>query len=254
MVSKLLNKIYSKTLNLIVLLLIVTSCMAQQTTIYTIGDSTMSNKKNPEANPEHGWAQVLPQFFKETATIDNRAVNGRSSRSFISENRWDDILKTLKKGDYVFIQFGHNDQKFKAPSRYTNPHTTYRHNLIRFVKETRAKGATPVLFSSIVRRKFNEHGTLIDTHGQYPLETRLVALEYDVPFIDLQYLTEHLEESYGVEGSKKLHLHFEPGEHAFYEKGKHDNTHLSKLGATEVAKLAVSQLKEKVSGLVEHIK
>ncbi|WP_308991037.1 rhamnogalacturonan acetylesterase [Mariniflexile litorale] len=240
---------------LLILLFIATSCMAQQTTIYMIGDSTMSNKKDPETNPEHGWGQVLPQYFKENTVIDNRAVNGRSSRSFIGEGRWDSILKTIKKGDFVFIQFGHNDQKFKSPDRYTNPHVTYRHNLIRFVEEARAKGATPVLFSSIVRRNFNEHGTLIDTHGEYPLETRLVALEYDVPFIDLQYFTEHLEESYGVEGSKKLHLHFEPGENPYYKDAKHDDTHLSNLGAHEVAKLAIAELKKKVptlSGLIKN--
>ncbi len=240
--------------SIIVLLFFATGCMAQQITIYTIGDSTMSNKKNPEENPEHGWVQVLPQFFKDNITIDNRAVNGRSTRSFIAENRWNDILKTLKKGDYVFIQFGHNDQKYKDPKRYTNPHTAYRHHLIQLVQETREKGAIPVLFSSIVRRHFNEHGTLIDTHGLYPVEARLVAQQYHVPFIDLQYLTEQLEISYGVEDSKKLHLHFQPGEHPYYKDGKQDNTHLSKLGATEVAKLAVTALKANVTGLVEHIK
>ncbi|KAA5827992.1 rhamnogalacturonan acetylesterase [Algibacter amylolyticus] len=251
MVSKFLSEIQ---INLIMLMLITTSCMAQQTTIYLIGDSTMSNKKQPETNPEHGWGQVLPQFFTSQVKIDNRAVNGRSSRSFITENRWDSILKTLKKGDYVFIQFGHNDQKVNDPKRYTNPHTTYRHNLIKFVLDTREKGATPVLFSSIVRRFFNEHGTLVDTHGQYPLETRLVAQAYHVPFIDLQYFTEQLEESFGVEGSKKLHLHFEPGENSFYKNGKHDNTHLSKLGANKVAKLAVNALKTHVKSLEEFIK
>ena len=91
-----------------------------------IGDSTMSNKKNPETNPEHGWGQVLPQFFNKNIKIDNRAINGRSTKSFITEKRWDSILKTLKKGDYVFIQFGHNDQKINDPKRYTNPHTTYQ--------------------------------------------------------------------------------------------------------------------------------
>ncbi len=240
-------------LNLIVLLLITSSCMAQ-TTIYMIGDSTMANKKNPETNPEHGWGQVFSDYVAEGVTVDNRAVNGRSSRSFIGEGRWDSVLETLKAGDFVFIQFGHNDQKFKSPDRYTNPHVTYRHNLIKFVEETRAKGATPILFSSIVRRNFNEHGTLIDTHGEYPLETRLVALELDVPFIDLQYFTEHLEESYGVEGSKKLHLHFEPGENPYYKDGKHDNTHLSNLGANEIAKIAVAELKRKASSMVKYLK
>lgn len=224
-----------------------------QITIYTIGDSTMSNKKDPQLNPEYGWAQVLQQFFNDDVKIDNRAVNGRSTRSFIDQGRWDSIHNYLREGDYVFIQFGHNDQKENDPSRYTNPHTTYRHNLILFVNESREKGAIPVLMSSIVRRKFNENGTLIDTHGDYPLETRLVAMEYDVPFIDLQYFTGQLEESYGVEESKKLHLHFEPGEVPYFPEGKHDDTHLSELGATEVAKLAVNELRIKVPGLVPYL-
>jgi len=226
----------------------------QSITIYTIGDSTMANKKNPDENPEHGWVQVLQQFFIDKAVIDNRAVNGRSSRSFINEGRWDSVYKKLNKGDYVFIQFGHNDQKENDPNRYTNPHTAYRHNLMRFITETREKGAYPILFSSITRRNFNEEGTLIDTHGEYPMETRLVTEAMDVPFIDLQYLTEQLEESYGVEASKKLHLHFEPGETPYYPEGKHDDTHLSKLGATKVAKLAVEELKKKVPGLSRFIK
>ncbi|PKA98565.1 lysophospholipase L1-like esterase [Flavobacteriaceae bacterium MAR_2009_75] len=216
---------------------------AQDTTIYCIGDSTMSDKKEPEKNPEHGWAQVLAHFFTEKVKIDNSAKNGRSSKSFISEKRWDSVHTSLKAGDYVFIQFGHNDQKFKDSSRFTNPHTTYRHNLIRFVKETRAKGATPILFTSIVRRNFNEFGTLVDTHGDYPVVTRMVAKEYDVPLVDLEYLTEILETSYGPEASKKLHLHFEEGEHPYYPEGKQDNTHLSKKGALLVAELAVKEIK-----------
>jgi lysophospholipase L1-like esterase len=226
----------------------------QSFTIFTIGDSTMANKPNPEENPERGWGQMLPQFFIDSIAIENHAVNGRSTRSFINEGRWDSIVKELNKGDYVFIQFGHNDQKENDPKRYTNPHTTYRHNLMRFVTETREKGAYPVLFSSIVRRNFNEQETLIDTHGAYPLETRLVAKELDVPFIDLQYLTGQMEESYGVEDSKKLHLHFEVGEIPFYPEGKQDDTHLSVLGATNVANLAINELKNVVPDLAPFIK
>ncbi|MCB0471552.1 MAG: rhamnogalacturonan acetylesterase [Flavobacteriaceae bacterium] len=213
-----------------------------QIRIYTIGDSTMANKPNPEENPERGWVQMLPQFFNRQVVIENHAVNGRSTRSFINEKRWDSVYVKLKKGDYVFIQFGHNDQKENDPKRYTNPHTAYRYNLIKFIEDTRRKGAIPVLFSSIVRRNFNEQGTLVDTHGDYPLETRLVAKEYDVAFIDLQYLTEQLEESYGVENSKGLHLHYKPGEIAYYPDGKDDDTHLSVLGATEIAKLVAKQI------------
>lgn len=223
-------------------------------TIYTIGDSTMADKKNPEENPEHGWGQILPLFFNESVVISNHAVNGRSTRSFIDQGLWDNVYEKLKKGDYVFIQFGHNDQKANDSTRYTNPHTTYRHNLMRFVTEALQKGANPVLFSSIVRRNFNEQGTLVNTHGEYPMETCLVAEAMDVPFVDLQYLTEQLEESYGVEGSKKLHLHFEPGEVSYYPEGKNDDTHLSKLGATEVAKLVVNELKNKVPNLVPYLK
>lgn len=223
-------------------------------TIYTIGDSTMANKPNPDENPERGWCQLLPEFLNDKVTLENHAINGRSTRSFINEKKWETVYHKLQKGDYVFIQFGHNDQKENSPERYTNPHTAYRNNLIKFVKESREKGATPILFTSIVRRNFNADSTLVDTHGTYPLQVRLVANEYNVPLIDLQYLTEQLEESYGVEGSKKLHLHYTPNEIPYYPEGKEDNTHLSVLGATEVAKLAVSSLKENVENFDQFLK
>lgn len=227
----------------ILIFILLTGC-SSQLTVYTIGDSTMANKPNADKNPECGWAQMLPQFFNRDVVIDNRAVNGRSTRSFIAENRWDSVYNQLKKGDYVFIQFGHNDSKKKDPKRFTNPYTAYRNNLIRFVKDTRKKGAKPVLLTSIMRRNFNEHGVLEDTHGNYTLVTRLVAQEFKVPLIDLHYLTELLEESYGEEGSKKLHLHFEPGENSYFPDGKNDDTHLSVLGATEVAKLVIKSINE----------
>ncbi|CAM3404352.1 rhamnogalacturonan acetylesterase [Flavobacterium chungbukense] len=224
-------------------LLITTVSFAQRTSVYCIGDSTMANKKDPEKNPEHGWAQVLQPFFNDNVLIINKAVNGRSTKSFINEKRWDSIYKQLKKGDYVFIEFGHNDQKIEDPSRYTNPHTAYRYNLIKFVKESREKGAIPILLTSISRRNFNEKGVLVPTHGDYPLETRLVAKEYNVPFIDLEYYTELLEQSYGPEKSKLLHLHYKAGENAYYDKEKADDTHLSLLGATTIAQIVVDQIK-----------
>jgi len=235
-------------------LLISLNCLAQKATIYTIGDSTKANKTKPDENPERGWGQMLPLFFNDNITVDNRALNGRSTRSFIDEKRWDAIYKVLKPGDYVFIQFGHNDQKEKDSTRYTNPHTAYRHNLIRFVNETRAKGAIPVLFSSIVRRNFNEQGVLISTHGDYPLETRLVAQEYKVPFIDMEYYSELLEQSYGPEKSKQLHLHYKAGEIPYYKEDKADNTHLCVKGATEIAKIAIEELKKTNLDLVKYIK
>lgn len=236
------------------LMLISLNCLAQKPTIYGIGDSTMADKVKPEENPERGWGQLFPSFLTDGIKFDNRAVNGRSTRSFINEKRWDAIYKELKKGDYVFIEFGHNDAKEKDSARYTNPRTAYRHNLIRFVTETREKGATPILFSSITRRNFNENGVLIPTHGDYTLETRLVAQEYNVPFIDMEYYTELLEQSYGPEKSKKLHLHFKSGEIPYYKEDKADDTHLSVEGATAVAKIAAEELKKTKLDIIKYIK
>lgn len=235
------------------LLLIVFNASAQKITIYGIGDSTMADKVKPNENPEHGWLQVFPQFVTKDVKIVNKAVNGRSTKSFIDQHRWDSIYKVLKKGDYVFIQFGHNDEKQEDSTRYTNPHTSYRHNLIRFIKESREKGAVPILFSSIARRNFNEKGTLIPTHGEYTLEVRMIAQEYKVPFIDLEYYSEQLEITYGPEKSKELHLHFKPGESLYYPNGKDDDTHLSLKGATEISKIVANELKAlklKISKLV----
>ena len=227
----------------LIFLLICIQSFAQKPTLYTIGDSTMADKIKPDENPEKGWCQVLPSFFDlNKITIDNRAVNGRSTRSFINEKRWESVYKSLKKGDYVFIQFGHNDEKIADSTRYTNPHTAYRYNLIRFVTEAREKGAIPVLFSSIARRNFNEHGVLVNTHEEYPIEARLVAQEFNVPFIDLGYFSEVIEQSYGPEKSKDLHLHFKAGEHPYYPEGKADDTHLSYKGALEIAKIVVAEL------------
>ena len=239
---------------LAIICLISTICFAQKTTVYTIGDSTMANKKDPDRNPEHGWAQVLQPFFKDNIVVENKAVNGRSTKSFINENRWDSIYKKLKKGDYVFIEFGHNDEKIEDSTRFTNPHTSYRYNLIKFVKESREKGAIPILLTSIARRNFNQKGVLVPTHGEYPLETRLVAQEYKVPFIDLEYLTELLEQSYGPEKSKQLHLHFKAGENAYYDKDKADDTHLSLLGATKIAQIVVDQIKTIQDSSLEKLK
>ena len=239
---------------LLIICLITTASFAQKTTLYTIGDSTMANKKDPDKNPEHGWAQVLQPFFKDNFVVENKAVNGRSTKSFINEKRWDSIYKKLKKGDYVFIEFGHNDEKIEDSTRYTNPHTTYRYNLIRFVKESREKGAIPVLLTSIARRNFNEKGVLVPTHGDYPLETRLVAQEYKVPFIDLEYYTELLEQSYGPERSKELHLHFKAGENQYYNKDKADDTHLSLKGATAIAQIVINHIKKLEDPSLEKLK
>lgn len=227
---------------------------AQKPTLFLVGDSTMADKINPNENPEHGWGQILPSLMTNDILIQNHATNGRSSKSFRTEGRWDKVKDQLKKGDYVIIQFGHNDQKIEDSLRYTNPSTQYRSNLERYVKEAREKGAKPILMTSIVRRNFNEKGVLIDTHNLYPIVVRMVANDLKVPFIDLQQATEEIVLSYGVEKSKQLYLHFNPKEVSYYPDGKHDDTHLSKLGATLTAKKALNELSKLNIGLEKYIK
>lgn len=122
-------------------------------TVFMIGDSTMANKSITGGKPERGWGHVLGGFFTEDIIVDNHAVNGRSSKSFIDEGRWDKVLSRIKPGDYVVIQFGHNDEK-PNPDRHTDPGTTFDANLSRFVNEARERGANPILMNAIVRRNF----------------------------------------------------------------------------------------------------
>lgn len=207
-------------------------------TVWTIGDSTMANKKTDVA-PETGWCQAFPTFVDQSVEIKNRAVNGRSTRSFIAEGRWKAVLDSLQPGDYVFIQFGHNDEKIQDSTRYTEPFTGYRRNLERFVIETRAKRAVPILFTPIVRRKF-ENGMLIDTHGNYPEVVRQLANEMKLPVIDLHLLTAGAVTALGDESSKQLYLWTPPSDK--FPEGRKDNTHLNGEGAKLVAKLAAQQL------------
>lgn len=164
------------------------------------------------------------------------------------------MRQQLAPGDYVFIQFGHNDAKAADPKRYTNPYTGYRRNLSQFVREARARGAMPILLSSIVRRNFNEAGTLEDTHGAYPLVMRAVAQEMNVPFIDLQLKSEDLVVARGAEESKRLYLWLAPGETEMYPEGKQDNTHFTLAGARAMAALAVAALREAQSPLAKFLR
>jgi lysophospholipase L1-like esterase len=184
--------------------------------------------------------------------VENHARNGRSTRTFITEQRWEAILKNLKAGDYVFIQFGHNDESKQKVDRYTPP-DEYRKNLLMFVNSVREKHATPVLFTPVVRRRFDSLGVFYDTHGEYPDIVRAVAHENNVALVDMQRETRELLERYGDEESKKLFLHVLAGESPNYPEGKEDNTHFSPLGAELVARLAIKGLREAHLDLVRYI-
>lgn len=238
-------------------------------TVFMIGDSTMANKSITGGKPERGWGHVLGGFFTEDIIVDNHAVNGRSSKSFIDEGRWDKVLSRIKPGDYVVIQFGHNDEKPKA-DRHTDPGTTFDANLERFVNESRERGATPILMNAIVRRNFLapcdqpghivasdnqvEGDTLYDTHGAYLDSPRNVAKKLNVPFVDANKITHELVQGLGREESKKLFMWVEPNTVPAVPKGSVDNTHLNVYGARVVAGLLVDAMAEAVPALAPYVR
>ena len=222
-------------------------------TIHLVGDSTMADKPKLEL-PERGWGQLFRERVLPTARVENHAVNGRSTKSFIDEGRWQKVLDSLRPGDWIIIQFGHNDQKSEDPTRYTKPDREYRSNLERFVREARAGGGQPILATSVVRRRWSDAGKLVDTHGEYPEVVRKLAEELKVPLLDMQRSTAALEEKYGAEGSKKLHLWFAPAEHPELPNGLADDTHYSELGAREVARLAADEITRLKLPLAELLK
>lgn len=222
----------------------------QKVTVYLIGDSTISIKEQ-KAYPETGWGMPFATFFDTTVVVENHAKNGRSTRTFISENRWAPIETKLKKGDYVFIQFGHNDESKEKTDRYTTPEE-YVNNLNRFISETRAKGGNPVLLTPVSRRKF-VNGVAQQTHEVYSELVRKVASEQKVNFIDLDKLSVELYQKMGEDKSKLLFLQLEPGEHPNYPAGKVDNTHFNELGARLIAQTVLSEVKKLKIDLADRI-
>ncbi len=220
--------------------------------VYMIGDSTMANKPL-EDNPERGWGQLFPEYFDEMVIISNHAVNGRSTKSFIDEGRWQVVLDSLQAGDFVFIQFGHNDEKEHDSTRYAAPFGAYKENLARFVTEARSVHAQPLVLTPVVRRRFDMNGHFYDTHGDYPLAVKDVAAELDVPLIDVHALSRDLIETLGEEESKKLFLWIEPGVYSSLPDGKQDDTHFSELGARRIAGLVATALADLDTPLSHHI-
>lgn len=245
-------------------------------TVFMIGDSTMANKPLDKENQERGWGQMLPIYFTGAVKIDNHAVNGRSSKSFVDEGRWAAVMEKLRPGDYVIIQFGHNDEKPKA-DRHTEPGSTFDEYLTNFVNDTRSKGATPILMNSIVRRNFPASASikaqdrddnppagptkdteggyfLVDTHGAYLDSPRNVATKTGVPFIDMNKITHKLVQELGPTLSKELFMWIPANTYEFCPKGKADNTHLNVHGSIVVSRLAAQALAANVPGLRKYIR
>jgi len=252
------------------LLLLLTSATAPRTTtIFVIGDSTAANKDISGGKQERGWGMALQCYFDDNILIDNHAVNGRSSKSFIDQGRWQKVLDRIKPGDYVVIQFGHNDEKPRA-DRHTDPGSTFDYNIARFIRETREKGGIPIVMNAVVRRNFFvkaqendddeklrtttfkdgakmvEGDSLIDTHGLYRVAPRDVAMRMHAHFVDANKLTHELEQGLGREASKHLHMWFMPGEEPSVPDGRQDNTHYNVHGAQVVARLLADAMCQEV--------
>ena len=223
-------------------------------TLFLIGDSTMSDKPVHPANPERGWGQLLPTYFKEDLRIENHAANGRSSKSFRDEGRWKTVQERLKPGDFVIVQFGHNDQKIQSSDRYTGAFGTFTENLARYVSETRQAGAHPILATSIVRRKFDSDGQLIDTLTNYVAAIRELAPKLQIPLLDLNRSSAELVQRMGPERSKQLFKWTEPGDYPEQKEAFKDDTHLNAFGASRVCDLAVVELRTKVPDLAKWLK
>ena len=218
--------------------------------VYLIGDSTCATKKLDKQNPERGWGHMFQPLFDETVVVENHATNGRSTKSFRDEGRWARVYDKLRPGDYVFIQFGHNDQKINDSTRYSSP-AQYAENLRRYVCETREKGATPILLTPIVRRHFVD-GVLTDTHGDYPAAVRRVAAEESVTLIDMEPVTREWVAALGDEASKAFYMWVAPGVCPLHPDGRQDDTHLNVRGAHAVARMVGERLCGQVPELGSH--
>jgi len=231
----------TRSLTLLVILVVSGFLTPQnQIKVFLAGDSTMANKLT-SAYPETGWGMPFSYFFNESVKVDNRAVNGRSTRTFIEEGRWKAIKDSLRQGDYVLIQFGHNDEVKTKQSYIDEP--GFQANLTQFVLDAKAKKANPILITPVARRSFDDMGKVKETHAVYSELVRQVAKEQHVPLIDLDRRSQELLQNFGMENSKLLFLHLSPGEHPNYPEGREDNTHFNELGARKMAELVLADLK-----------
>lgn len=247
------KNVYCLLLIASVLLLAFITPPGRKVKVYLIGDSTMCTYE-PSRAPLTGWGMPFVNFFDSTVEIINRARGGRSTRTFISENRWQPIADSLLEGDYVLIQFGHNDEakEEKYKDRYTSP-ADYRTNLLRFIAETRRKKANPVLITPVSRMRFDNAGNAMETHQEYSAIVLQVAAETGTPVIDLDKKSRELLQAYGPDKSKMLFMQLEPGETPLYPEGSKDNTHFNELGARKMAQLVLADIKALHLELANHI-
>ncbi len=219
-----------------------------QITVYLAGNSTVVNQGE---EPWASWGQMITRFFKPGVSIANHAESGLALASFRSQNRLDKVLSLIKPGDYLFIEFGHNDQKMTGPN--DGPWKSYSDNLRHFIREARNKQAIPVVVTPTARRRFDEHGKLINTLDDFPAAGIKVAQEERVALIDLNAMTTILYETLGVEGSKNAFVHYPANTFPGQAQALADNTHFNAYGAYLIAKCVIQGIRENELNLADFV-
>ncbi len=218
-------------------------------TVFLCGNSTVVDN---QAEPYTGWGQMLPQFFNDSVAVANYAESGLTASVFLSQGRLKKALTQMKEGDYVVVEFGHNDQKQKGPG--CGAYYNYAYSLKQFIDNARRKGATPILVTPTRRRDFDAEGRVRDTHGDYPAAMREIAAREGVELVDFQEETKKLIEALGVEESKALFVHCPAGTYEGQEADIADNTHFSNFGAREIAKIFVEAVRRSSLPLSKSVK
>lgn len=207
--------------------------------IYLAGDSTVTDQ---DVEPWASWGQFITNYFDDEVVVANYAVSGSALNSFKSSNRLKKINSLLKPGDYLFVEFAHNDEKLKGPEN--TAWESYSKYLVEYVETARNKGAVPVLVTPTQRRAFNPDGTLKPTHGDFPDAMRAVAKKMNVPLIDVTQMTTVLYEKWGVEASKNALVHYPANTFPGQEKALEDNTHFNSFGANEIALCVIKGIRD----------
>lgn len=218
-------------------------------TIFLCGNSTVVDQEN---EPWASWGQMIPRFFSSEIAIANHAESGESANTFIAAKRLKKVLSEMKKGDYLMVEFGHNDQKQKGPGK--GAYYSFMTNLKTFIDEVRAKGGQPILLTPTRRRKFDKEGRTVNTHGEYPDAVRWIAAKENVPLIELNNMTGTLYEALGEEESKKAFVHYPMGSFPGQTKELADNTHFNPYGAYQIAKCVIEGMKKVTPELAKYLK
>ncbi len=219
-------------------------------TIYLCGNSTVVDQNS---EPWASWGQMIPRWFNSHVAFSNHAESGLATSSFLAQRRLEKIMTTLKAGDYVIIEFGHNDQKENKPG--SGAYYNFAHNLKIFIDNIRSRGATPIFCTPTQRRHFDRnHQHIVDTHGDYPAAIREVAHRENVALIDLHQQTRVLFETLGYDDSRRALVHYPANTFPNQPKPLADNTHFNTYGAYQVAKLVVMGLKDCAPALTSHLR